>query len=107
MYSKEDYIHDLYIKEHGSGVEQLEAEIRCNDYEHGRNPETAPAQRQRETEVRRKKWRPIFWTLIMILLWFGYTGGNPIRPYLGDVSPSAIFAGVLAATIFSGIMVFG
>jgi hypothetical protein len=50
MYSKEDYIHDLYIKEHGSGVEQMEAEIRCNDYEHGRNPETAAARHRGQAQ---------------------------------------------------------
>ncbi|MCI8910616.1 MAG: hypothetical protein HFG09_08060 [Oscillibacter sp.] len=88
-------------------MEQVEAEIRCSDYEHGRDPETAPAQRRRETEARRKKWRPIFWTLILVFLWFGYTAGYPIEPYLGNSGKYLVFVGSLLATIFSGMMVFG
>ncbi len=38
MYTKDDYVHDLYIKEHGSGMEQAEAAFRCRLYEAGKDP---------------------------------------------------------------------
>lgn len=37
-YTRDDYIRDLYIREHSSGREGMYADIRIKHYEHGRNP---------------------------------------------------------------------
>ena len=39
MYTHEDYVRDLYTREHGRGYEQSMADLRACDYEHGQDPE--------------------------------------------------------------------
>lgn len=38
MYTKADYMDDLYIAEHGSGAEQVYAKMRARNYELGGDP---------------------------------------------------------------------
>lgn len=39
MYTRDDYLKDLYLVEHGRGYEKSMAEVRVRDYQSGRDPE--------------------------------------------------------------------
>ena len=61
MYTEEDYVRDLYIKEHGDSYARFEAEARCRAYENGRDPEyelseAAIKERHKRNEQSRRKY---------------------------------------------------
>ena len=103
MYTHDDYLKDVYIREHGSGVEQWEADMRCRDYEHGRDPETAPASRKARAEKHKARWKPIFFALLIItivvyVVWNLYFMSN-------DVLEKVVYV-LIGATVLCGIWTF-
>ena len=58
MYTKDDYLKDLYIAEHGSGPEQFFAKMRAHNYELGDDPDNI-AYIGTEAYIRERKARKI------------------------------------------------
>ena len=77
MYTHDDYLRDLYVREHGSGARKSEAEMRCIDYEHGRDPELAPKMRKSRNEKLAAVFGPIFSISLALTLIIGCGSGFP------------------------------
>lgn len=108
MYTHDDYLKDVFIRKHGSGLEQQEAEMRCRDYEHGRNPELAPKMRKARNKKRVDIFMPIFLISLLGMLIIG--GGYSFPQFRGLIDNFCNFEKTLAillvTTIISGFFVF-
>lgn len=90
MYTHDDYLRDLYIREHGKGYEQSMADLRARDYEHGRDPELRYTSEGREILKEQSKQD-----------WFGFIGA-----ILGTIIPVTIgiFVGIYLGSITAGFI---